>query len=99
MTKTVEMQSSIFKTYLDEYCEVNGIPESALANEIAFLTSEENRIIAVVGIPLAEERACVKIGFHTNVCGTTIAFGTCMKQRDKYPKTTAILEKYGAKVG
>ena len=105
--KMVKKQIKLVETYLLEFCEVNGIDERDIKDYLVVGVCPPDNMVAAVNV---DDNRDVKFGtrikaFHgenpfDSMCQSTIeVFGEYLEYKDKYPKTTKLIESMGIENG
>lgn len=91
----IKEQLKLVETYLFEFCEVNGIPESELKNHLVVASCVlDNSIMAIN----ADDQRDVKFGVKSD-SGSFEIFGEFIDCKDKFPKTLKLIEENGGNTG
>lgn len=101
----IKEQLKLVETYLLEFCEVNGIPESELKNHLVVTRYLSDNSVMAVNV---DDQRDVKFGtrikvFHEekepfDVKFEIGVFGEFLEHKDKFPKTLKRIEENGGNI-
>lgn len=91
----LKRQVKLVETYLLEFCEVNGIPESELKSHLVVASCVPDNFIMAID---ADDQRDVKFGVKVSA-GSFGIFGEFLDYKDKFPKTLKLIEENGGNTG
>lgn len=105
--KMLKKQIKLVETYLLEFCEVNGIEERDIKNYLVVGSCPPDNVIAAVNV---DDNRDIKFGTRIKIvngenpfdsmCQPMLeVFGEYLECKDKYPKTTKLIESMGIENG
>ena len=97
----IKEQLKLVETYLLEFCEVNGIPESELKNHLVVARCLSDYSVMAVNV---DDQRDVKFGTRIKVLHEEKEsfeieiFGEFLEHKDKFPKTLKRIEENGGNI-